>query len=257
MAHKRHHDRLSSLAAMNRHGSVFVLDGRTVVKMGDNVFHAEAETMRFIRENTSIPVPKVRKVFRDKQTKHLAIAMQYIEGATLEDVWQDLEDIDRDTVVEQLRCYMDELRNFKGTFIGSIDGTVCNDPYFYHAIGGNGPFPDENEFNQGIVEAMRDDRSTCLLEKASELWLKNMNGHESVLTHNDLEPRNILIDGSEVVGILDWENAGYYPEYWEYCKTLRRANLDSPFIASGAVDRVLTPYLRELSVFWSCNEVFY
>jgi hypothetical protein len=36
------------------------------------------------------------------------------------------------------------------------------------------------------------------------------------LTHGDL-PRNIPVDGSRIIAIIDWGTAGYYPEFWEYC----------------------------------------
>lgn len=36
-----------------------------------------------------------------------------------------------------------------------------------------------------------------------------------VLTHGDLSPRNIMVDGSKVTGIVDWDNAGFYPEWAE------------------------------------------
>jgi hypothetical protein len=38
------------------------------------------------------------------------------------------------------------------------------------------------------------------------------------LTHSDLLPRNILVEGSKITGILDLETAGYHPEFWEYCR---------------------------------------
>ena len=39
----------------------------------------------------------------------------------------------------------------------------------------------------------------------------------SVFTHGDLCPRNILVNESlRITGIVDWEAAGWYPEYWEY-----------------------------------------
>ena len=37
-----------------------------------------------------------------------------------------------------------------------------------------------------------------------------------VLTHGDLSPRNIMVDGSKATGIVDWDNAGVYPEWAEY-----------------------------------------
>jgi aminoglycoside phosphotransferase (APT) family kinase protein len=50
----------------------------------------------------------------------------------------------------------------------------------------------------------------------------------SVFTHGDIAPRNIMVDESaHITGIIDWELAGWYPEYWEY------ANMMKP---SGDVD---------------------
>ncbi|KAF8846543.1 hypothetical protein BDZ45DRAFT_710027 [Acephala macrosclerotiorum] len=53
--------------------------------------------------------------------------------------------------------------------------------------------------------------------------------HKVVFTHVDLNSRNILVnqvirlDGTQgwtVTGIVDWENSGYYPKYWDYTKVL-------------------------------------
>ncbi|PQE32342.1 kinase-like domain protein [Rutstroemia sp. NJR-2017a WRK4] len=40
--------------------------------------------------------------------------------------------------------------------------------------------------------------------------------HPPVLTHGDLSSFNILVRDDEVVGIIDWETAGWLPYYWEY-----------------------------------------
>lgn len=37
-----------------------------------------------------------------------------------------------------------------------------------------------------------------------------------VFTHGDLNPCNIIVRDGKVVGIIDWEFAGWYPHYWEY-----------------------------------------
>lgn len=42
-----------------------------------------------------------------------------------------------------------------------------------------------------------------------------------VFTHADLHPNNIMVDPSSrgtVVGLIDWEQSGWYPDYWEFCK---------------------------------------
>jgi len=56
-----------------------------------------------------------------------------------------------------------------------------------------------------------------------ELKAMLQRSEQSVFTHADLAPRNIIIDQStfEVTGILDWECAGWYPAYWEYTNMWR------------------------------------
>ena len=45
--------------------------------------------------------------------------------------------------------------------------------------------------------------------------------HEIAFTHADFAPRNILVEDGRVTAILDWEYAGWYPAYWEYCQSFR------------------------------------
>jgi hypothetical protein len=58
-------------------------------------------------------------------------------------------------------------------------------------------------------------------------FVKAMPRHERqiVLTHGDLLLRNILVRDAKVLAILDWEMAGYFPEYWEYVKSHMVAGL--------------------------------
>lgn len=37
-----------------------------------------------------------------------------------------------------------------------------------------------------------------------------------MLTHGDLNTANIMVPDGHVSGIIDWEHAGYYPDWWEY-----------------------------------------
>ncbi|KAK4043873.1 hypothetical protein C8A01DRAFT_31972 [Parachaetomium inaequale] len=38
--------------------------------------------------------------------------------------------------------------------------------------------------------------------------------------------RIALVDGGRPSGIVDWENAGFMPEYWDYTKAMRASSLD-------------------------------
>lgn len=42
-----------------------------------------------------------------------------------------------------------------------------------------------------------------------------------VFTHGDIAARNIIVRDGHVAALLDWEYAGWMPEYWEYAFALR------------------------------------
>lgn len=43
-------------------------------------------------------------------------------------------------------------------------------------------------------------------------------GHEPKFTHCDVaDRRNYILRADGVIVLLDWEHAGWYPSYWEYC----------------------------------------
>lgn len=55
----------------------------TVVKTGRIVHIAEAATMKFVLDNTSIPVPIVYNAYIDETTRHVAIIVDFVEGEDL------------------------------------------------------------------------------------------------------------------------------------------------------------------------------
>jgi thiamine kinase-like enzyme len=79
--------------------------------------------------------------------------------------------------------------------------------------------------------------------------------HEIVLTHADLSPRNIIVKGDKVVGILDWEMAGFYPEYWKYVKAMYHPDWQSRWITDGTLDVILKPFYLEHAVMLHMQEV--
>lgn len=45
---------------------------------------------------------------------------------------------------------------------------------------------------------------------------------EVVFTHGDIHSRNVLVDeDGHITGLLDWESAGWYPEYFDFTVALR------------------------------------
>ncbi|KAL5120231.1 hypothetical protein ACEQ8H_001789 [Pleosporales sp. CAS-2024a] len=67
-----------------------------------------------------------------------------------------------------------------------------------------------------------------------------------VFTHGDLSSLNVLASGEEIVGIVDWETAAWYPSYWEYT-TAWHGNPQNQFWRDE-VDEFLEPMPKELEM---------
>ena len=52
--------------------------------------------------------------------------------------------------------------------------------------------------------------------------------------------------GTTISGIVDWEQCGWYPEYWEYCKMHLGNRYDHDWRALGYVEKSLQSYDNEL-----------
>ncbi|KAJ5113261.1 hypothetical protein N7456_001795 [Penicillium angulare] len=190
--------------------------GNLVVKKGPDLRAHEVSNLRFIAENTTIPVPRVHDA-QYEDGKLTAIVMDYMPGKRLDKVWKTLNPDQKLSIAEQLRGYIVQLRTLKGTYIGGVDGGTAITGKYVSIEGG--PFDSEQDFNQWILEDLAPD-----LPAIYQHFAKNAltDDHEIVFTHSDFATRNILVDGnSQVTAILDWEWAGWYPEYWEYYKAYR------------------------------------
>ena len=84
---------------------------------------------------------------------------------------------------------------------------------------GVGPFANEDAFNERLIETTaRFDRRVIFPDAETRSRLRG--DHAIVFTHGDIAPRNIIVRGDTVVALLDWEQAGWYPEHWEMVKAM-------------------------------------
>ena len=113
------------------------------------------------------------------------------------------------------------LQEHKSSYIGAVEGGPAVDSRRMRVQGG--PFGSEREFNtflrSDIVSAAPSIFRTMIEESMGTK-------HEIVLTHGDLNPRNILVKDGKIVALLDWEDAGWYPEYGEFVKFFSALNRD-------------------------------
>lgn len=248
----------------HQHSQTWRRDATTVVKRVSPPSAARAEAAAMVtaqRHSPSVPVPRVlgfRMPKAGEDSRYGTITMEYIDGVSLEEFWPTASEEDKARILGQLRGHMDQLRTMESDFIGTCNGAACNDHMFVNREHTYGPYKDDTAFREGIAESLL----TCVDE--SDAFTKVVIGMVNsmpktdryVFTHGDLMPRNILVKDGNVVGIIDWEVAGFYPEYWEYAKAHIFDNYFHPWHEDRAVDKVLKPYPLELAALLHTKEIF-
>lgn len=178
--------------------------------------------------------------------------MAYLEGiATLEEVWDDLDDVDQLRLADSVAAAVEKLQKSQipGDGVGNIltttgmkysdlfpPGSPVGGPY-------HGTCANIKELLESIIHLQTPSNCSIwglgdgitvmsrFLEdipsvKFTRAELNELARHV-VFCHNDLEPRNILVQRTfatetatvgqyELVAIIDWERAGFYPFAYEY-----------------------------------------
>jgi len=218
----------SLLSTPDASSRVVRVDEIFAVKFGGTTSSTEAATLEYLSEHSDIPVPKFYTSFSDPRTDTYFIVMQYIEGITLEEALPALTTHEKADLVMQIREILQDLRSLKSPgYLGSVNHLPCEDGVFYdnktlHMI--SGPFPSEDEFHAAIIQRFERTEPAPLIQLIRDLS-ERMPRHETVFTHGDLQPKNILLqktqegDGAPKykVILIDWEISGWYPAYWEFC----------------------------------------
>lgn len=230
----------------------------------------EANTINFIRKNTSIPVPRVLDVLPDIPTgtefTDGLILMTKVKGITLCDwLWartkyppefyhylallqgpshmrgtQSLKEISEilrtfdytldlsdAPLISDLRQALTELRSLPPPSSGEVSGPNGS-PFVYMRCSDRRvfqPFKSIRAFHDMLLaEVSCESRMPRLLQLASPVYDKP---HKLCFSHCDLHKTNIIFsEEGRLAAIIDWEAAGWFPEYWE-CTMTERLSMGS------------------------------
>ncbi|CAP79139.1 hypothetical protein E8E15_008489 [Penicillium rubens] len=178
---------------------------------------AELEGLKHVAQYTSTPVPKVYRTYY--VSGRLFIEMEYIQGVTLQAIWAslNLSSTKKQAIVKQVATYIDQLRLLEPPQKGVVASAGLGQ-YLDYRIGYNpfGPFFNNEEFHSFL-------RGHIPLEDCTQVYSESVTQchsrqYRTFFAHGDLCPRNIIIRNGDIVAIVDWQFAGWYPEYWEYTK---------------------------------------
>lgn len=212
--------------------------------------------MEFVRQHTSVPVPKVYCAFeRQGQTY---IVMERIKGEMLAIGWHERSEESKAAILRQLSSMVKQIRGIgspHGMAVASVDGGSLYDErlpglgvrYPEQTPFRFGPFPDTQAFHRWLRRPTYESNEHYDPEVNEMIAMHERKDFGvPVFTHGDLSSLNILVRGEKVVGIVDWETAGWYPAYWEYT-TASQVNFRNTFWA-GYIDRFLEPRPDDLKM---------
>ncbi|CAK7218959.1 hypothetical protein SCUCBS95973_003659 [Sporothrix curviconia] len=223
--------------------------------------------------------------------------MAFAEGETLEAVWDDLSLENQQAIVAELSTAVQTLHKVRledpvvqdllagpvpaasTARLGCLStGFVADGEAFLIALGQKWELKDRHLYDIDKIDASDGDDGFFVFSAFDgippvtvrtahlEQW-----PHEAVFCHNDLSPRNIIVQTTtvgagkpwyRVSGLIDWEMAGFYPPAYELAlhdKYLGTANMQASFygllrrelLATVFVERTLsqTSLLGVLQVF--------
>lgn len=234
---------------------VISVEDEVVIKRGGSRIQKEVAIMKFASERFSIPVPKIFGLHTDPNG-WVFLVMECVKGQPLHIAWRELKQVEKEQVVADLKEYVDRMRLLSGSYIGSLNREPFPEGHAILKRGHCGPFESEEEFNEALL--IEFDEYYKYHTPVIKEMLRQKSGHRIVFAHGDLQTKNVLVHGRHISAIVDWEFAGFYPEYWEYALAWLilpwsdRSSEDWPAYLQKSMD----PYPLEaavVSIIATCN----
>ncbi|KAI1499970.1 kinase-like domain-containing protein [Biscogniauxia marginata] len=184
-----------------------------VIKGGLSIAKSESENMILASETLHLPVPKVHRTFtanipdilETKEASGHFIVMDYIAGPTVEECWHSLDRDSRESVARQVADIIEKMqsRHPNDLPIGPLGRG--RDQKF------EGPFR-----TLGDLEAWCNHKiDVCVQVHQLPAGTPRFQFQDVVFTHQDISPRNLVLDENKKVWIIDWGCAGVYPRGFE------------------------------------------
>ncbi|KAF5666403.1 hypothetical protein FHETE_6287 [Fusarium heterosporum] len=191
------------------------------VSSPDGIDRSQADMMHYAATH-GVLAPKVRGVYDIITKRPIARVMisERVPGVPLVDVWQNMSQTEQASIKEQLKVQIQQMRKLVQPYIGRLDRQPTRNIYNTTFVRHCGPFEGEEAFDNWCLSRLYGGTfQRWKWKRVLERQRRKSTGR-FVLTHGDLSPRNILVDGNTITGIIDWELSGYYPEYVEYAVAL-------------------------------------
>ncbi|BDD61520.1 hypothetical protein MAP00_006562 [Monascus purpureus] len=220
--------------------------GSIVRKCGSSFrIKREIEAIAFVRSHMTIPLPEILDYQVDSNNSWFL--MKRLRGTTLGSAWPNMNDHARQNTLSQLTSYLCQLRDLHPSIHGQI-GSCSGESAYDHRLNNGfpiGPFHSVSEFHDFLVSPVKRCPRPELYLKYRKQFSDDFAIH---FAHADFSYDNILVDEKtgDITGIIDWEMAGFWPEWWEYRKALFGSGCQRWWL--DIVDQVMPSYQKEFEI---------
>ncbi|KAF4449475.1 protein kinase-like protein [Fusarium austroafricanum] len=197
---------------------IFYVEQRKIVRISHNQLikgpctQQELEAMQYAASHTSVCLPRIHRVYDRGGTTF--IAMDFIKGKTLDQIWPTLTEEKKESIVVEIWDNLKQLHTCQPPpSLGHITAaSISGGPVRDGALGVEddgpldiGPFTSDDEFLNALRES-------------PDLIQDNLHPNRVGFVYGDLALRNIVMKNDGHLCFLDWECAGWWPLYWERVK---------------------------------------
>lgn len=217
----------SSIRYLSRQSGAHITchDEELVIKRGERVHLGEEIAMKLVQTYTDVPIPTF--MFSSYEQNGCSwISMTFIPGCTLQTLWNSLDQNTKIRLCEETWIMIGKWRRIpRPPNLGDhlyqclADGSAnATDPLIKSLNIPPTPLYNDEDVRKRIYE-----RYYHYFGRRYENILLDMlpRSDRSVFTHGDVAPQNILVENGRITAILDWEQSGWYPDYWEYANIMR------------------------------------
>ncbi|GKZ38433.1 hypothetical protein AbraIFM66950_010626 [Aspergillus brasiliensis] len=173
----------------------------------------EAKALKLLASYSQNPAPELLHDWVDQDGRYFLL-QERMDGDTLETVWPTLTDLQKVAIADQVAGVCKRLQFITSPRIERVDRRACSSTLLFGDSEPHGPFRSDAELWDAVSLPLR---QRSFPQKALDSLQKRFPQYASyVLTHGDLSIGNIMVKDGQLVGILDWEHAAYYPLGYEY-----------------------------------------
>ncbi|KAK2743039.1 hypothetical protein FQN57_004995 [Myotisia sp. PD_48] len=184
------------------------------LKIGNRVSKNEANALLLVEKYTSIPAPQLINFTFDKKEGKGYLLMTSVPGVPAENVFLRMSYEERHQMARDLGKYIAQYRRIpnqnKYLFCDTIGGPLID--HRTESAGPCDPCNSKSDFLDHIIH--KDIRNEPSI---SALYNKE---HATCFTHSDLHLSNLTVEGGRLCGLIDFEHAGFRPEFYEYTKAV-------------------------------------